>query len=59
MGMEDYRRLSRIRIRNYVNILRMVTRVDTTKETYDEVKMKLYQIKKLTSYLSMDFDKIY
>lgn len=42
MCLEDYTKLTKIRVRNYVSILRMITKIDTTQDVYNEVKKKLY-----------------
>jgi len=57
MGFEDYKKLTKIRIRNYVTILRMLTKVDVN--LYQEIKTKLYQIQTLCSYLDLGFEKIF
>lgn len=57
MVFEDYVNMSKLRVRNYVTILRMLTKVD--RSLYDEVKIKLYQIQKLCSYLELNLENVY
>lgn len=59
MDLGDYKKLTKIRARNYVNILRMLSKVDTSDATYQEIKKKLYQIQSLTKYLDLDYDTLY
>ncbi len=59
MCLEDYKSLTKIRVRNYVSILRMITKMDSTQETYNDVKKKLFQIKRLTQYLDLKYHEIY
>lgn len=59
MCLEDYKMLTKIRVRNYVSILRNITKIDTTSDVYNEVKKKLYQLKRLVKYLDLEFDELY
>ena len=57
IAMGDYKILNKIRVRNYVSILVMLTQID--QNLYDEVKLKLYQIQPLIKYLSLEYSKLY
>jgi hypothetical protein len=54
MVLEDYKELTKLRFKNYIVILRMLTRVDPS--LYSQVKTKIYQIKALAEFLSIDIE---
>jgi hypothetical protein len=49
MVMGDFKELTKLRLKNYIVILRMITRVDPS--LYSQVKTKIYQIKSLAEFL--------
>jgi hypothetical protein len=49
MVMGDYKELTKLRLKNYIVLLRMITRVDPS--LYSQVKTKIYQIKSLAEFL--------
>jgi|LauGreDrversion4_2_1035121.scaffolds.fasta_scaffold326077_2 hypothetical protein len=49
--LEDYKNLNDIRVRNYIYLLRMMTKVDTSPAFYQEVKRKLLALRPLCEYL--------
>lgn len=51
MILEDYKELTKLRVRNYIYILRMLTQIDET--LYDVVKKKILQIHDLVVYLEL------
>ena len=59
MNLTDYKKLTKIRIRNYVSLIMMLSKIDSSQETYNEIKTKLYQIQALTKYLDIDYTKLY
>ena len=59
MQLDDYKKLTKIRLKNYIFILRMITEIDKSAETYEEVKLKLYQVKPLSEYLSLKCEVLY
>ena len=63
MMFEDFKKLTRIRIRNYIYILRTLTKVDSSDETYLEIRKRLYQIRALAKYLDLfnipEYEKLY
>lgn len=59
ISLPDYRELEKLRVRNYVYILRILTKMNSSDDLYDTVKLKLYQIKPLITHLGLEFDNIY
>lgn len=58
----DYKKLTKLRVLNYIYIMRMFTSIDET--LYPEVKERLLKIKKLCKYLDLlekenDASKVY
>ena len=51
--LQDYKNLSKIRVRNYIYILRMLTNINKSEALKLQVKRKLLQIKKLCEYLEL------
>ena len=47
----DYKKLTKLRVLNYIYIMRMFTSIDET--LYPEVKERLLKIKKLCKYLDL------
>lgn len=45
--LEDYKSLTKIRVRNYVYLLRMLTKIDKSKDFYQQVKKRLQAIQRL------------
>ena len=37
----------------------MLSKIDSSQETYQKIKLKLYQVKKLTEYLGLDLKLLY
>jgi hypothetical protein len=51
MCLFDYKRLTRLRLKNYIFILRIFTQIDPS--LYPEVKDRLYKIEKVCEYLDL------
>jgi hypothetical protein len=51
MCLADYKRLTRLRLKNYIYILRMFTQIDPS--LYQEVKDRLMKIDKVCDYLEL------
>jgi hypothetical protein len=54
MVLGDYKELTKLRLKNYLVIMRMLTRVDPS--LYNQVKTKIYQVKALAEFLSVDIE---
>eukprot|EP00347_Sterkiella_histriomuscorum_P008832 403343569 len=59
MCLSDYKAYTSIRVRNYISLLRMLSKIDSSDETYQQIKKRLYQVKRLVGYLGLDFEKMY
>ena len=57
MVLGDYLKLQKLRIKNYIYLLRMFTKVDKSPEFYEVVKQKLLHLKEQVKFLDIcDFE---
>jgi hypothetical protein len=53
MNLPDYEKLSRLRLTNYLTIIKMLLKTDQRPETYQECRKKVFQVQALIKYLNL------